>query len=316
MVFSTAVAESDEIWKHLEQMATGNPNDDQRIANVLQEKDVHRLTPKMFVALHRAKVTGCQFRTWSIRNHSAVAGNDDGLAEDVAFGTLELQLDTSRQRLPRFKLGILDARHVGSTKEVAALAQWVVVDRLAMLTGFFSPRQELMTELATMTGSVFQMPLYQELCTVGCTDGRSRGWRCLMHPSYFLLFGLFRAIRWPSERTVLPDNFQLGDDVWDDMIPLDSIPYWRWNDLGSAFVPNHGNVKMKPVDFERWFSHSFQTCVWLGTATPSHKSQQKAAKGKPKRPDGWHDDRSRGNKWQGWQEWPDGWHGDRSRGNE
>ena len=107
-----------------------------------------------------------------------------------------------------------------------------------------------------------------------------------------------------------------GDRSRGDMIPLDSIPCWRWNDLGSAFVPNHGNAKMKPVDFERWFPHSFQTCVWLGTATPSHNSQQKAAKGKPKRPDGWHDDRSRGNKWQGWQEWPDGWHGDRSRGNE
>ena len=161
MVLSTAVAESDDIWKHLEQTDRGNPNDDQRIASVLQEKVVHRLTPKMFVALHRAKVTGSRFHTWSIRNHSAVAGNDDGIAEDVAFGSLELQLDTSRQRLPCFKLGILDARHVGSTKEVAALAEWVVVDRLAMLTGFFSPHQELMRELATMSGAIFRMPVYQ-----------------------------------------------------------------------------------------------------------------------------------------------------------
>ena len=108
--------------------------------------------------------------------------------------------------------------------------------------------------------------LYKGICL--------RGDRYL-HPSFDLLFGFYRAIHWPSGGTVLPPFWQLGEDVRNDMVHVDRIPAWLRHDEGSAFVPNHGQVKMKPMDFARWFPHAFQTCVWLGTSTPSKQSQQK-----------------------------------------
>jgi len=254
VVLTTAVEESHDIWQHLDQMASDNPHDDECIAEVLKEKAAMRVTKTVFAVLHRAKVRSCKFRTWSIRSHG----------EGIAFGTLYLDIDTSRQRLKAFKIGVLDARRVASESHVAALAEWVVQNRLAMLTGFFGNHQELISRLAALSGAVWQTPLYQEV-----RARRSRGWQRFVQPSYFLLFGFYRAIRWPTEEAVPPDNFQLGDDIWDGMIPAERVPCWDDNEEGSVFVPNHGNVKMKPVDWERWCPHTFQTCVWLGTATPS-----------------------------------------------
>ena len=41
---------------------------------------------------------------------------------------------------------------------------------------------------------------------------------------------------------------------------------------------------MNPPDWDRWFDGCFQTCVWIGTATPSRSSQNRQAimKGKGK----------------------------------
>jgi hypothetical protein len=55
-----------------------------------------------------------------------------------------------------------------------------------------------------------------------------------------------------------------------------AMPMWERNDFGSAFVQNLGHIKMKAPDWKRWFDGCFQTCLWLGTATPSKKSQAKA----------------------------------------
>ena len=228
-----------------------------------------RVTEKVFAVLHRAKVHSCTFSTWSIR--------EDG--QGIGFGTLTLHMDTSRQRLEDFKIGVLDAGGVLCSPHVAALAEWVVQDRLAALTGFFGNQKHLISRLAEWSGAVLSTPMYQD---VSSWDDRSRGWRSLVHPSYFLLFGFYRAIRWPSEPAVLPEDFPLGDDIWHGMIPVERVPWWDLNEEGSVFVPNHGNVKMKPVDWERWCPHTFQTCVWLGTATPSKSSQRKRGTGKGK----------------------------------
>ena len=180
-------------------------------------------------------------------------------------------MDTGLQRLPCFKLGILDARRVQSSADVAAVAEWIARDRIAILTGFFSRDWDLMSQLFSMSGATFQTPMYQEMAI----KSRSRGWQYLYHPTYFVLYGFYKAIRWPSGETRLPDYWQLGEDVRNDMVPVDRIPAWLRNDEGSAFVPNHGQVKMKPVDFARWFTHAFQTCVWIGTSTPSKQSRQR-----------------------------------------
>ena len=72
----------------------------------------------------------------------------------------------------------------------------------------------------------------------------------------------------------MPDWWVLGGDILKDMISEEDCPLWTYNDEGSAFVPNLGDIKMNFADFAKWCSHTFQTCLWLGTSTPSHKSQE------------------------------------------
>ena len=97
------------------------------------------------------------------------------------------------------------------------------------------------------------------------------------HPSWWLFFGYYSGVEAPLK----PDNFsestiELGKDVWDDLMPLDCVPVWERNDYGSAFVHNLGNIKMKTQEpWDRWFHGCFQTVIWLGTATPSKRRQEK-----------------------------------------
>ena len=121
----------------------------------------------------------------------------------------------------------------------------------------------------------------------------------LTHPSYFIIFGSFRAIRWPSDPTVVPHWISLGTDILTDMEPPNLMPAWPYNEDGSAFVPHLGNVAMKHVDFQRLASHSFMTSIWLGTATPSKKRQEKElnrsrGKGRQRKGEGYHSGRKGG----------------------
>ena len=79
----------------------------------------------------------------------------------------------------------------------------------------------------------------------------------------------------PVEPPALADTVELGDDLWAEMLPLESMPVWDRNDVGSAFLPNLGAIKMMNPAWNKWFDGCFQTCLWLGTAQPSKKSQEK-----------------------------------------
>ena len=111
-----------------------------------------------------------------------------------------------------------------------------------------------------------------------------------VHPSFFLLFGFYRAITVPEQVTAVAGSLELGEDLWHEMLPLQSMPVWDHNDIGSPLLQNLGHIKMMKPNWERWFDGCFQTCVWMGTSTPSQNSQRKYAeqgkgecKGKGKR---------------------------------
>ena len=106
-----------------------------------------------------------------------------------------------------------------------------------------------------------------------CWNSYRNEWECLAHPSYFLLFGLYKTMKWPTSTPTLPDDWELGEDIRSDMILSERVPEWKRNDLGSTSVPHLGAIKMKPINWEWWSPHTFQTCVWLGTAIPSKASQ-------------------------------------------
>jgi hypothetical protein len=187
--------------------------------------------------------------------------------------TLHLGMSNMRQRLEQINIGFLTVKGSVSEDEHQALVQWLVVSRIAILTGFFGDNKGFVETLAMDAAAIGYTPFYQDLW---CKNNRSRGWEFLTHPSYFLLFGLYRAMRWPVSTPTLPDDFELGEDIRNDMIPIRHSPGWPHNDEGSTSVPNLGNIKMKEVDWNRWCPHTFQTCLWLGTATPSKKSQEKS----------------------------------------
>jgi hypothetical protein len=284
LVMSTEVAEDDDIHSFLralsstqglspEERAHSNcnnwantwPSTMSLVLKVLQDKTVHRLGRRThgrctFVALHKAKVHRASFEERHIRSR----GPDSG----IFFGTLTLNMDVSRQRMTDVKVGIIDVgREPVYPRDADALVAWAVWSRIDMLTGFFGKHRSdfYVADLATRTHAISWAPLYQAI--------RSRG-DVLVHPSFYLFYGFYKAITVPEEPPEISDALSLGGDMWRDMVPLKYMPSWQKNDRGSAFVRHLGVIKMKQVDWKRWFDGCFQTVLWLGTSTPSIASQE------------------------------------------
>ena len=165
-------------------------------------------------------------------------------------------------------------------------------DRLAALTGWFGDNKHFVEEVAEKTNAIGCEPFAQWL-NVYKKD--TREWRTFTMPNYFLLFGYYRKISVPHEHNVVvPKGWKFGLDLWNGTILQDILPRWARNDVGSPFVPHHGAIKMKDVDFTRWVGNIFQTCLWMGTSTPSKSSQEKqkrssrgaSSKGKHKKGEG------------------------------
>ena len=82
-------------------------------------------------------------------------------------------------------------------------------------------------------------------------------------------------MQWPKASPRLPESSPLGGDIMKELIPESELPDWPDNDMGSSSVPALQIIKMKDPDFAKWCPYTFQTTMWVGTATPSKRSQQK-----------------------------------------
>ena len=129
-----------------------------------------------------------------------------------------------------------------------------------------------MRELAIEAGAVGNGQCSQQLLI---HNTRSRELEPRTHPSYMLMLVPYRQISW-HHPAVGEKYFDMGRDVEAELIPVKEVPVWPLNEEGSANVPNLGNIKMKDPDFEKWCTGSFQTCVWIGTSTPSIRLQLKS----------------------------------------
>ena len=264
IVLSSAVADSDAVSCFFRELAEGGFRGTcfSSTESVLREKHVVRVSDTVYVALHRAKVRNCTYTPWAIRSR--------GLVEAFSFN---LCMDTTRQRMSSINIGIVDIRGVVTDFDQNALVEWIVLDRIAVLTGFFGTAQpQFFENIAVRAKAVSFTPLHQLLQVY---DDRSRGQVYMTHPSYFLLFGKYRSISIPRCSLILPDDWQLGQDIWHELVRHTFVPSWGANTFGSPLVTELGNVKMKEADLKRWLPHVFQTCLWLGTSTPSKSSQEK-----------------------------------------
>ncbi len=176
VMFSTAVAESDIVFKFFKTLAettklqthdafiraslhvSGPRNSHEETYELLNDKAVYQVTSRLFVLVHRAKIKSCIYNAWS--HPTAVAE----ASADVQMGTLHLLLDTTRQTMPEIKLGILDVIRGPMNKGmVNKLAAWIVKDKPTLITGYFGPQSRLVEELARICRATWKTPLYQEV---------------------------------------------------------------------------------------------------------------------------------------------------------
>ena len=182
---------------------------------------------------------------------------------------VEVFLETTRQRLPKFNLGIVDIQCEMNRDVVRALAAMCVCGRVAMVTGWFGKgNNEQVANFAAVAGATWQTPMYQ---AVHC------GAQILVHPSYIILFGWFRNVSWPKTDVVFDPGY-FGSDLVSEMESAEYVPTWPMNTNGNVFVQGLGNVKMKTPDRGKMPEHCFQTSVWLGTSVPSQARQKRGIK--------------------------------------
>ena len=103
------------------------------VAAVASEKAVYK-AGRVLIVVHRAKIDMCVYTAW---NCTAVADSTQ-----VQMGSLDLHLNTARQRVPHIKVGILDIRCAMDDSIVGALAEWIVCDSVALIKGWFGKWQQ------------------------------------------------------------------------------------------------------------------------------------------------------------------------------
>ena len=289
MVLTSAVAEKDAIAMWLSELDESRDDESRwshmhpQVAQIHGEKAVYKITPKVYIAIHKAKVKRVMFverlkasesSAWSssasCSTHAAVAEH-----RGITMGTLTLFMDQTRQRYEEIKIGILDVRkRVNRYGWSDSLVEWIVSDRLAAVTGHFGENWELVGDTAIKAKAVHCQPLAQY---IQWQDPQSRHWQTSTLPNYFIFFGYYRTITVPAGPDPMPDTVKFAQDLWDEVVS--DFPHWPKNDEGSPFVPNLGAIKMKRVVWPKWINNVFQTVIWLGTATPG-KNRRKNKRSK------------------------------------
>jgi hypothetical protein len=244
------------------------------VAEVLSDKGVYRVSHRAFAVIHRSKVECCNITRRHLHDRPGDAHHR------VEATTLHLTMSTLRQRMEHIEIGFLSCEREVEADDLEGLVDWLAKDPISILAVAAGDNGRLVETLAVATAAIGCSPVCQDLW---CWNSRSFGWECLTHPSYFLLFGTYRSMQWPTSTPTLPDDFELGEDIRSDMILSSRAPAWPRNDPGSTAVPHLGSIKMKNVDWMRWCPQTFQTCLWLGTAIPSKKSQSRQLLSRSKR---------------------------------
>ena len=210
----------------------------------------------------------------------------EGTNRELQFGTLTVQMHAARDDDEFVKIGVLDVRHHMTAGQTKALAQWIILHRIAVLTGFFgNPYRERygqqwrshtrvvdpLYELAMSAGAVGSGPLYQMVDMSACPHDASF-WT---HPSFFLFFGHYRQIKVPEDiRNIrLESGITLGDDLERELVKEVQIPVWLPYDTGSAYVPHLHTIRMPEVEWNRWFNGCWQT--WARIGKTSSRTERK-----------------------------------------
>ena len=227
------------------------------VGRIDREKAVMKITDNIFAVVHKAKVNSVHVKRFHVS-----AENSDG----KRFSTLTLTLDTTRQALEELVIGVADLSGATHEKEVEECVRWIVMEKIAVLTGYFPTKRKYVEYIALNANAVFSRPLFQGV-DMEVQDGPRR-----ICPNYFMFFSFYRRVRLCDPFPVAPTDFKFPDQ--DEWISADELPQWEYTEKGSAHVPFLGNLSTKTFKWEKdWTNNIFQTCVWVGVSVPSRSSQ-------------------------------------------
>ena len=255
----------------------------------------------MFAVLHEGKVRCATFEECAI----SCCGGDES-SEHVHFGTLTVHL--RRAPCDQFvRIGVTSVQHRLTDLQIRSLSEWIILHRLAVLTGFIGFPHDCQTfhcclrrddatyvqhlealedyhgsplmELARCSGAIGSDAMFQwinmELDRNGlCT------WTV---PTPFLFFGYFTKIKTPKSAiqfNVDDSSWVMGDDIEGELVCEYQQPQWPLNEYGNAYVPRLGTITLPQVDWSRWIDGCFQTWVRIGKLmTTSELNARKQERG-------------------------------------
>ena len=139
-----------------------------------------------------------------------------------------METETARHPEDAVRIGVIDVRDENDDEDARALASWLILHRVYILTGFFgnpyrrrcivpqSRTRHLVWELARLARATGAEPLYQLI--------QSASGHQYTHPSFFMCFGFYRDITVPDATPELKESgISLGVDMWFDMLTDDQI---------------------------------------------------------------------------------------------
>ena len=303
LVFTEVVSDCHDILTHLNRWATiardfngrrpppGSDAEEQ--LRILEDKRIVSVGMRgdIFVCLHRDRVITATFE------ERVLTCPQQDFDEDIQFGTLTVHFGDEGGLDPGdyVRIGIVVTRRRLTDVQVTALAQWIILHRLAVLTGFFacshdhryndtlvrlpcddsvpaSPchdfnRDSPLMDLARKTRAVGCEPLFQQVDLSPSSDER-QVWAI---PVPWMFFGYARAIKQPNciARAVLDsdDGMDFGGDLNHELMRQDYIPNWPPNAHGHAYVPYLDVIRVTPIDWSIWIDGCFMTAVRFGRST-------------------------------------------------
>ena len=296
IIFGEDVAKSDPIYTAIhrwaEHAATYNDCDppadsaEEASSDYLETKQVVALGPQgnMFAVLHKGKVRYAMFeaRRLSCRE-------DMFIGDNVQFGTLTVHLTKAVTDQEAVRIGVILVRERLLDAQIQGLAQWIILHRLAVLTGFIGESHDYreikhgvtfeafttvsdygfnegspLTTLAQKSGAIGSRPLYQML-NMSMMDDAERIW---MLPVPFMFFGFYTKIKEPAvaARYYLDSDTSLvlSDDVERHLMHRSHVPVWAHRSDGNAYVNNLSTIKMPQVEWNKWIPGCVETVVHFG----------------------------------------------------
>jgi hypothetical protein len=281
---------------HSEAAATMEYTGDKRFIELGTHGDMFAVLDKRMVRCAMFEERALSLCNSSLgRSCSAPADSD----EHVHFGTLTVHFQGATDDSSFLRIGIAVVVHRLTNAQVEGLAQWIILHRLPVLTGYIVDPHDYrayshrisasfgrlrgviesiqgtstlvncgspLTDLARRSGAIGNGPLCQR---IDMADDEHQQ-RTFAVPGLYMFFGFYKRLRIPAidPRYIIdaPAELIFGDDIQKERISTIQLPYWGFNYMGNAMVPHMGTIRMQELGWSKWIGGCVITEVRFGGA--------------------------------------------------